>query len=118
MTDADHSARIAALNDQFRRTATRGVVISATLAALDPGTIAALVARVRSFSAFTPDNDPYGERDFGSFTHRIGIGGPPRDETILWKIDVYADHSLTYGAEDAAHPDAVRILTIMHARDY
>ena len=57
------SAKIAAINDEFRRkmegcTATRGV------AALAPF-MNEIFVRVRDFSKFTEDNDPYGEHDFG-----------------------------------------------------
>ena len=125
MPDAGRTARVAARNDAFRRTAVRGVFFTATLAAEGPVTMAEILARVRAYGAFTPDNDPEparakagGEHDFGSFTHVLSLGGAPREETILWKIDVYADASLTYGAEDPLAPEAVRILTIMHSSDY
>ena len=38
-----------------------------------------LLDQVRRFDAFTPDNDPYGEHDFGSFIHD--------DINIFWKFD-------------------------------
>lgn len=66
---------------------------------------------MRSFNAFTPDNDPYGEHDFGS----IIIDG----QKLLWKID-YFDRS----DPDLASPDASdasmteRVLTIMLAGEY
>ena len=31
---------------------------------------AEIMRRVHDFSAFTPDNDPHGEHDFGSFEYR------------------------------------------------
>ena len=36
---------------------------------------------VASFAAFTEDNDPYGEHDFGAF-HLSG-------DKLFWKIDTY-----------------------------
>jgi hypothetical protein len=72
-------------------------------AALSIADQVAIVDQVMAFDAFTPDNDPYGEHDFGNFEHA--------GHRIFWKIDTYADDSLTYGAEDAADPAAVRVLT-------
>jgi hypothetical protein len=46
---------------------------------------------VETFEAFTPDNDPHKERDFGAFEHN--------GERIFWKIDYY-DTTLTKGSED------------------
>ena len=62
------------------------------------------------FDAFTEDNDPYDEHDFGS----INIAG----ETVFWKIDYY-DLNLEYGADDPANPAKCRrILTVMLASEY
>ena len=65
---------------------------------------------VKRFDAFTPDNDPYGERDFGA----VEVSG----EKVLWKIDLY-DRSLRFGSPDPADPDVThRVLTIMLASEY
>jgi hypothetical protein len=40
-----------------------------------------ILQKVREFSTFTPDNDPWGEHDFGSFEHE--------GKKIFWKIDDY-----------------------------
>lgn len=114
----ERTASIAALNDAFRKTATQGVVFTATLAAEGLLTMVAILEKVRRFDAFTPDNDPYGEHEFGSITHIISEGTTPHEANIFWKIDTYADASLTYGADDPLSPDAVRIMTIMLASDY
>lgn len=64
-----------------------------------------ILERVKTFDAFTPDNDPYGEHDFGSFEHE--------SERIAFKIDYY-DHSLTYGSENPADASITRrVMTIM-----
>lgn len=66
---------------------------------------------VRGFDAFTSDNDPYGEHDFGSFDH-------PLAGKIFWKIDYY-DLDLKYGSEDPADPSKTkRVLTVMLASEY
>ena len=69
-----------------------------------------ILAKVRNFSQFTPDNDPYGEHDFGAFDH----GG----ERIFWKIDYY-DIELEHGSPDPADPEVTtRVLTILLADEW
>jgi hypothetical protein len=66
--------------------------------------------RSRIFDSFTPDNDPYGEHDFGAFEHE--------GQRIFWKIDYYAP-DMEHGSEDPADPkQTVRVLTIMLASEY
>jgi hypothetical protein len=96
---------VARLNDEFRRTTrelflTRGVQVLPDI----PG----LVTAVRQFNTFTPDNDPYGEHDFGSIHWH--------EEKTYWKIDYY-DQALTYG-EHPLSPDCRRVLTILLASEY
>jgi hypothetical protein len=59
---------IAALNDQAR-TSFRGCTLMLTKGIFDlPRPVQCeILRRVRSFDNFTPDNDPYGEHDFGAF---------------------------------------------------
>jgi hypothetical protein len=104
-------ATIAALNDSFRRTLEGGrVLITASVSALPPVLVAEVLERVRTFSDFTSDNDPYGEHDFGSFELAA--------HKFFWKIDYY-DKSMAYGSEDPADPErTTRVLTIMLAEDY
>lgn len=118
MTDTEHerAAKIAAINDAFRKTATP--MFTAALAAEGLVTMLHITQKVRAFDAFTPENDPYGEHEFGSLTHLVSEGTTPHEATIFFKIDTYADASLTYGADDPLDPKAVRIMTIMLASDY
>jgi hypothetical protein len=104
--------KIATLNDACRNAMglagkvyqTRGIV------ALSAEDQSAIREKVESFDNFTPDNDPYGERDFGAFDHN--------GDRIFWKIDYY-DTTLTYGSEDPSDPkQTVRVLTIMLASEY
>lgn len=103
---------IADRNDILRMTFTGGrVMITSGINALPLPVRESIIAKVRTFAAFTPDNDPCGEHDFGSF-RQDGAG------TIFWKIDYY-DPTLTGGSEDPADPKKTcRVLTIMLAGEY
>lgn len=118
------AGRIAELNDRLRarvgipvfqglEAAQLGtVVMTQGVMALEPEQMIEVWAKVRGFDAFTGDNDPYGERDFGS----IDIAGVQR---IFWKIDYYADANMNAGSEDPADPaKSFRVLTIMLAEEY
>ena len=114
MTQTDNT--IAHLNDRFRRRpTTRGkMYVTPTVMALadrHDDAFPKLIMAVRSFNAFTPDNDPYGEHDFGA----IEMHG----EKWFWKIDYYADANCEWGAEDPAdETKCFRVLTVMHASEY
>jgi Protein of unknown function (DUF3768) len=103
--------RIRELNDKFRRNLQGGkVLVTAGVDALGPERVQAILKRVTEFNAFTPDNDPYGEHDFGNFED----GG----ERFFFKIDYYDEH-LEHGSEDPADPDRTsRVLTVMLASEY
>jgi Protein of unknown function (DUF3768) len=105
------SNRIAELNDALRTKLCGGrVYLTPGIAALSPSAQESIVARVRSFDDFTPDNDPYGEHDFGSFD----IDGT----TIFWKIDPY-DNDLVFGSPNPEDPSVTsRVLTIFLAKEY
>ena len=63
-----------------------------------------------AFDAFTDDNDPYGEHDFGA----IDEGGV----RCFWKIDNY-DRATEMGSPDPADPAVTtRVLTVMRADEY
>jgi hypothetical protein len=78
---------------------------------------------VETFDAFTPDNDPNGERDFGAIYQGVdGVWSVSRPVdvavTVFWKIDAY-DRALRFGSEDPADPAVTRrVLTIMLASEY
>jgi len=103
--------QIKALNDAFRRTFIGGkVLMSAGLVSFSDDEVRAIIRAVRGYLAFTPDNDPHGEHDFGS----IEILG----NKFFWKIDYY-DKSLEMGSEDPSDPEkTARVLTIMLADEY
>lgn len=107
----ENSTRIAALNDAFRRTGVGGrEQLTAGILARGPGFAAAAVAGVRGFAAFTPDNDPYGEHDFGAFDLQ--------GSRVCFKIDYY-DLAMEHGSENPADPSqTTRVLTVMLAEEY
>jgi hypothetical protein len=108
---ADNVEKIAALNDEFRRTGEGGqIVVTAAFNGLPPAEQAYLFRQVRLFDEFNAANDPYGEHDFGSFEYD--------GQRINFKIDYY-DENLEYGSEDPADPDkTTRVLTIGLANDF
>ena len=103
---------IAALNHLARQAmgVTWCVYHTGGICTLPPQDQSAIRERVEKFDAFTPDNDPYGEHDFGAFVHK--------GNRIFWKIDYY-NTTLTAGSEDPSDPkQTVRVLTIMLASEY
>lgn len=117
---------VAKLNDELRRTMNRPgkntmVVFVATLGnqmrsldTLDRLRLQAeIVQKVQSASFDEPGedgNNPYGERDFGTFM----LG----DEKCFWKIDYY-DLNREYASPDPTNPDVTsRVMSIFYAEDY
>ena len=121
------AARIARLNDRARQA--MGIACAAvtttgfrSLSASDQSRVRELI---ETYNAFTPGNDPYGERDFGAiYQGRDGrwtalppVKGDPV-ETAFWKIDAY-DRAMRFGSPDPADPAVTRrVLTIMLASEY
>ena len=119
--------RIARLNDRARQA--MGICCTAVATqgfrALPSSDQSRVRELVETFDAFTPDNDPYGERDFGAiylgrdgrWTCAYPASGEPV-ETVFWKIDYY-DRDLQFGSDDPANPAITRrVLTIMLASEY
>lgn len=107
----DEATRIRILNDMLRSTGAGGkVFITQGIRALSDDDRHNIMWKVRAFDAFTEDNDPHGEHDFGSFTHE--------SHKVFWKIDYY-DPSMEWGSEDPSDDEkTVRVLTIMLADEY
>lgn len=107
----DRRDRIRELNDRLRYSGLGGrVFITRGIDALGAHAAAKILAAVRRFDGFTPENDPYGEHDFGN----LEVEG----RTIFFKIDYY-DPTETMHSEDAADPEKTRrVLTIMLAEEY
>ena len=104
-------ATVRELNDAFRTSGQGGrILITRGIRERGEAFVAQVLERVRTFAAFTKDNDPYGEHDFGNFE----VDG----ETIYFKIDYY-NKSLDGGSENPADPaQTTRVLTIMLAEEY
>lgn len=105
--------RIRDLNDAFRQSGpglSGQWVLTRGVADLGPDFTFLAMRAVREFDSFDRDNDPYGERDFGS----LNVGG----EHLLWKIDYY-DPTTSHGSADPAVPALTcRVLTVMLASEY
>ena len=108
---ADARSPIARLNDAFRLMPADGrLAVTAGVIALGNGAVADILLAVASFDAFTPDNDPYGEHDFGA----VAWNGA----RIFWKIDYY-DRAMRFASPDPADPSVTtRVLTVMLADEY
>ena len=99
---------VRARNDALRQTFTGGrVVLSPGVLSLPPQVNAEVLERVRSFSAFDAENDPY--HDFGRFD-LAGVA-------YIFEVDCFArDIAASKDAIDTGK--ATRVLTIMRADEY
>ena len=127
-TAREQTVRIARLNDLAR--SAMGVACTAVATVGFRSLPEADQSRVRelieTFDAFTEDNDPHGERDFGTIyqladgswtTERPRLREDER-ERVFWKLDYY-DRDLRFASEDAADPAVTRrVLTIMLSDEY
>jgi hypothetical protein len=104
-----HTERIRQLNDQCR-TSLSGcrLMITQGVSALDQ--TAAVLKAVRDYSNFRPDNDPYGEHDFGTFI----VAG----HRLFWKFDYYNSDMQMASLDPADETITARVLTVMLAEEY
>jgi hypothetical protein len=108
---APRAEAIARLNDKVRMTGrggqimvTRGVINLAGFSTIQ------LMAALRAYDGFAPENDPHGERDFGDLT----LWG----EDLLWKVDAY-DKAYEFASPDPADEHVTnRVLTVMLVSEY
>ena len=105
------AARIVELNDHARQTFTDcRVCVTPGIQALGDDMLRTILLAVQQFDAFTPDNDPYEEHDFG----KIDVG----QYVIFWKFDYY-DLDLSMHSPDPSDPTVTaRVLTVMLADEY
>lgn len=109
--DRTTTSQIRTLNDVFRTTWLTGkVLMTQGIISLPDQTQSRIAEAVQAFTAFTQDNDPHDEHDFGAVT----IDG----YKVFWKIDCYA-RDMMHGSENPADPtQTVRVLTIMLAEEH
>ena len=105
-TTEERSIIIAEDNDMFRSGRTSNFTI--TMGVWYHCDVAAVVQKVREFSEFSEDNDPYGEHDFGSFEDS--------GHKLFWKIDYYDGERQGYC--DPLANECERVLTVMLAEEY
>ncbi len=127
----EQTARIARLNDLAR--SAMGVACTAvatvgfrSLPTSDKSRMRELIETFDAFDAFDEDNDPHGERDFGTI-YQLADGRwtteRPRlredeSERVFWVLDYY-DRAMRFASDDAADPAITRrVLTIMLADEY
>jgi hypothetical protein len=110
-TTESKADRIRSLNDAFRRTFVGGaVMVTQGVEAMPLDQRRSLLQKIRSFDAFSEDNDPHREHDFGS-VDEAGV-------RCFWKIDYY-DRKTEFGSPDPADPAVTtRVLTIMLSDEY
>ena len=100
----ENAAKIAALNDEYRK----GTRFTVTPGVQELEDFLGLIQAVREYSDFNEDNDPYGEHDFGVL-YWYGA-------KIFWKIDYYDQMYETW--HSPLSPGCNRVLTIMLAEEY
>ena len=124
----EQTARIARLNDIAR--SAMGVACTAVAAvgfrSLPEADQSSVRELIETFDAFDEDNDPHGERDFGTIyqlvcgswtTERPRLRHDER-ERVFWKLDYY-DRAMRFASENAADPGVTRrVLTIMLSDEY
>ena len=127
-TAREQTARIARLNDMARQAmgVTCTAVATVGFRSLPEADQSQVRELIETFDAFTEDNDPHGERDFGC-VYQLGDGQWTTDrprvrdderERVFWKLDYY-DREMRFASEDAADPARTRrVLTIMLSDEY
>ena len=114
------NAVIAQQNDRFPQTwgadfTIPGQIVSTQGIAAEPveWRVALMVAVMR-FSAFTADNDPYGDHTFAG----VDVTFEGETKKVFWKIDLY-DNDLKYGSEEPENPKVTtRVMTLMFPHEY
>ena len=111
MSDTLSQNKICDLNDMLRKELKGGTIIQTNAyAALNIDIRNEFLNLIRAKDEFDPDDDPYGEHDFGS--ESIG------SITVFWKID-YFDNMMSGLSADPSDPSMTkRVMTLMLASEY
>ena len=127
-TAREQTARIARLNDLARSAIGVACTAVATVGfrSLPTSDQSRVRELIETYDAFTEDNDPHGERDFGTI-YQLGDGrwtterprlSDDERERVFWKLDYY-DRQMQFASDDATNPAVTRrVLTIMLADEY
>jgi len=86
------------------------VVITQGIQSLGDAAMADILQAVQSFDAFTEDNDPDGEHDFGKITYE--------SHDVFSKWDYYDLDFSMHSADPTDTTVTARVLTIMLAEEY
>ena len=104
--------KVAALNDNLRKTFTGGcVLLTIGFRSLPEDEQAEVLQKVRAFNDFTQDNDPYQEHDFGQVISSRGT-------QVFWKIDLYDINDEFYSPQPDDPTQTNRVMTILLADEY
>jgi len=104
-------AKIRALNDRARQSFTGcRVAITAGIATLGHDAVYAIFDLVKAYDDFTPNNDPYGEHDFGSLYWG--------EHQVFWRLDYYDLDFTLHSPDPADETVTARVLTVMLAEEY
>ncbi len=114
--EVEQQVKIRELNDKLRHNRYHTapghnmIVLTGALAQMDKQLHIAAVINVAGFDAFSEDNDPQGEHNFGQLNILA--------EQIMFKIDYY-DLDLKTSFEEPSNPEvARRVLSFFLASDY
>lgn len=106
-----HTLKICELNDQLRKYGLGGkILLTQGVQALGEDAILEILTLMQVSDAFSEDNDPYGEHDFGSINYK--------GKKVFWKIDYYDQEYLAHSANPADPAITNRVLTVMLAEEY
>ena len=85
-------------------------MLTSGIQSLGQARVAEILAKIRAFDDFNPNNDPYGEHDFGKIEHD--------GDRVFWKMDYY-DRAMEFGSIDPSDPTVtMRVMTVMLAEEY
>ena len=85
-------------------------MMTSGIQALGQAAVNEILNKIRTFDAFTKDNDPWGEHDCALLT----VGG----NKVMFKIDYY-DRDLQYASPDPSEAmKTCRVMTILLAEEY
>ncbi|MFB2553794.1 DUF3768 domain-containing protein [Ensifer soli] len=105
--------QIRALNDQLRKwplPPLGELFLTSSVMGLPHQDRFRILRKVMDFDAFTADNDPHGEHDFGAIAHD-GVN-------YFWKIDYYDLRKRNHSPDPTNRDVTCRVLTVMRADEY